>query len=150
MDRLEHRVAPFDPCMVSSATAQSLHHFLFEQGTLPQYSCTGAHAEHKHRHLLETARALLLASFVPPRFWVAPQFWVEVVSTVVYLLNIQPSTVLHGVTPLERLFGRPPQYIHLRSFGCVAFVLLQPCERTKLSAPSVQCVFLGYNSVRKV
>jgi hypothetical protein len=52
-------------------------------------------------------------------------------------VNIQPSTALHGVTPLDRLTSRPP------------FVLLQPHERTKLSAQSVQCVFLGYDSERK-
>jgi hypothetical protein len=44
---------------------------------------------------------------------------------------------------------RPPQYTHLHSFGYVAFILLQPRERTKLSAQSVQCVFLAYDSEHK-
>jgi hypothetical protein len=64
-------------------------------------------------------------------------------------VDIHPSVALHGVTPLESPSGRPTQYSHLHSFGCVAFVLLQPRERTKLSTQSVQCVFLGYDSERK-
>jgi hypothetical protein len=44
----------------------ALHQVLAEQGTLAQFSCPGAYAQNgvakrKHRHLLETARALMIA-----------------------------------------------------------------------------------------
>ena len=53
--------------------SQMLRGVLAEQGTLAQFSCPGAHAqngvaERKHRHLLETTRAMMIASSLSPHF----------------------------------------------------------------------------------
>jgi transposase InsO family protein len=125
--------------------SDALHQVHAEQGTLAQFSYPGAHAqngvaERKHRHLLETARALMIASSVPLHFWVEP------VSTVTYLINIQSSSVLQGGIPFERLCGKTSDYSSRHPFSCVCYVLLAPRERTKLTAQSVECVFLGYSA----
>ncbi|XBH89551.1 hypothetical protein VPH35_081421 [Triticum aestivum] len=53
--------------------SHALRGFLVEQGTLTQFSGPNAHAqngvaERKHRHLLETARAMMVAAYLPPHF----------------------------------------------------------------------------------
>jgi transposase InsO family protein len=81
--------------------SDALRQVLAEQGTLAQFSYPGAHAqngvvERKHRHILNTAYALMIASSVPPHFWV------EVISTATYLINIQPSSTLQGGIPVSK------------------------------------------------
>ncbi|CAL5443960.1 unnamed protein product [Camellia sinensis] len=122
--------------------------YLANLGTIHQTSCTdtpaqNGRAERKHRHLLETARSLLLSASVP-----AP-FWGEAVLTAAFLLNRMPTPLLSGRSPYEALFSQPPNYSLLRVFGSACFVLLPRKDRTKLSARSVLCVFLGYSLTQK-
>ncbi|RVW13792.1 Retrovirus-related Pol polyprotein from transposon RE1 [Vitis vinifera] len=100
-------------------------------------------AERKLRHILDTVRALLLSAKIP-----AP-FWGEASLHVVHAINRIPSAVIHNQTPYERLFGSPPNYHHLRSFGSACFVLLQPHEHNKLEPRSRLCCFLGYGETQR-
>ena len=104
---------------------------LHSYGTINHLTCTGTsqqngRAERKFRHILDTIRALLLSAKVP-----AP-FWGEAALHAIHAINHIPSTVIHNQTLYERLFGSPPDYHHLCSFGSACFVLLQPYEHNKL------------------
>ena len=77
---------------------------------------------------LEVVRTLLLESFVHPRFWV------EALSTDVYLINRQPSQTLILDSPYFHLFGVPPDYYSLHVFCCICFVHLPPIKHHKLVA----------------
>jgi hypothetical protein len=110
----------------------ALHQVLAEQGTLAQFSCPSAYAqngvvEYKHCHLLDTAHALMIASFVPPHFWD------EAISAATSLINIQPSSALQSGIPFERLCGKTPDYSSLHLFDCVCYMLLASHECTKLT-----------------
>ncbi|RVX04557.1 Retrovirus-related Pol polyprotein from transposon TNT 1-94 [Vitis vinifera] len=121
---------------------------LHSYGTIHHLTCPGTsqqngRAKKKLRHILDTVRALLLSAKVP-----AP-FWGEASLHAVHAINRIPSAVIHNQTPYERLFGSPPDYHHLRSFGSACFVLLQPHEHNKLEPRSRLCCFLGYGETQK-
>ena len=93
------------------------------QLTCPGTSQQNGRAERKLCHIIDIVRALLLSAKVPAPFWG---------ETTVHAINRILSLVIQNQTPYERLFGSPPDYRHLRSFGSACFVLLQPYEHNKL------------------
>ncbi|KAA0059801.1 Retrovirus-related Pol polyprotein from transposon TNT 1-94 [Cucumis melo var. makuwa] len=76
-------------------------------------------------------------------------FWDEAFSTSVYLINRLPTPVLNQLSPLEKLFGRQPDYPSLRVFGCQCYPLIRPYQSHKLSYRSKPYPFLGYSSSYK-
>ena len=121
---------------------------LHSYGTVHQLTCLGTsqqngRAERKLCHILDTVRALLFsAKFSAP-------FWGETALHAVHAINHILSPVIQNQTPYERLFGSPPDYHHLRSFGSAYFVLLQSHEHNKLEPRSRLCCFLGYGETQK-
>ena len=117
-------------------------------GTVYHLTCPGTfqqngRAKRKLRHILDTVRALLLSAKVP-----AP-FWGEATLHIVHAINRIPSPVIHNQIQYERLFGSPPDYHHLCSFGSACFVLLQPHDHNKLEPRSRLCCFIGYGETQK-
>ncbi|KAJ9692402.1 hypothetical protein PVL29_011454 [Vitis rotundifolia] len=123
--------------------------FMSQHGILHQSSC--AHTpqqnevtERKNRHLVETARTLLLHSNVPFHFWG------DVVLTACYLINRMPSSILHDQIPHSLLFPNQPLYfLPPRVFGCTCFVHILTPGQDKLSAKATKCIFLGYSRLQK-
>ena len=129
-------------------TSNDFTQLLASDGTIHQSSCTDTPqqngvAERKHRHLVETARSLLLSSGVPSIFWG------EALLTATYVINRIPTAHNSGLSPFEKLYGESPDYSSLRVFGCTCFVLRPHVERNKLSPRSALCVFLGYGIGQK-
>jgi hypothetical protein len=126
----------------------SFQSFLTSQGILHQTSC--AHtpqqngvAERKNRHLVETARTMLLHNNVPPRFWG------DAILTSCYLINLMPSSVFENQVPHSILFPQHLYSLPLRVFGCTCFVHDLTPGKDKLAAKSLKCLFLCYSCLQK-
>lgn len=76
---------------------------MHSKGIIHQSSCphtpqqNGA-AERKHRHIVDTARTLLVNANVPLKFWG------DDVLTAGYLINRMPSSVLNNQVPHSLLY----------------------------------------------
>jgi hypothetical protein len=121
---------------------------LKQNGTLSHHPCPkisqqNGYTEHKHKHILDIVRALLLSTSILERFWG------EAGLTAIYTINKVPSPTTFNRSSYELLYGSPPDYQSLRIFDCVCFVLFPPHECTKLKPCSRLCCFLGYGIEHK-
>ena len=71
-------------------------------------------------------------------------FWAEAVNTAVYVINQAPSVPLGFEIPEKMWKGNDPSYLHLRVFGCKAFMHVPKEQRLKLDSKSTSCIFVGY------
>lgn len=121
--------------------------FLHTHGIVQQLSCPhtpeqNGCVERKHRHLVETARTLLVESSVPH------SYWVEAFTTAIYLINRLPISG-NTKSPWELVFRKSPDYSKLKVFGCSCYPWLKPYISSKLDGKSKRCVFLGYSLQHK-
>lgn len=109
---------------------------IIHQRSLPGKPQQNGRVERKHKHLLETVRALKFHVALPNRFWG------ECLLASTYLINLMPSSVLQWLTPYECLMKKPPSYDHLKVIGCLCYA---SCKSSDTFAPRAKkCVFLGY------
>ncbi|KAI3713164.1 hypothetical protein L1987_71737 [Smallanthus sonchifolius] len=122
-----------------------VHHgeYFKQKGNIHQTTCPGVPqqngvVERKHKHLLETARALMFQSKLPITFWG------ECVLTATHLIDIFPTRVLKGKSPSKMLFDKAPSYTHLCTFGCLCYASTSTPGRDKFQPRAQACIFIGY------
>ncbi|CAL1397449.1 unnamed protein product [Linum trigynum] len=132
----------------SEFQTNTLCDYYAEHGIVLQTSCVhtpqqNGVVERKHRHLLDTARALRFHAGLPVKFWG------ECVLTATFLINRLPSSVLRNKTPYEVLLGKIPTYSHLRTFGCLVYAKDTQPGLDKFAERGRRGVFVGYPHSQK-
>lgn len=125
------------------ALALYLKHGIQHQSSCSDTPQQNGVVERKHRHILETSRALFFQSKLPNKYWG------DSVLCATYLINRMPLQVLHNISPYEKLHHTSPSLDHLRIFGCLCFVSTSKVHRTKFDPRADACAFLGYSSQQK-
>lgn len=85
--------------------------------------------------LIEKVRCMLFNANL------SKQFWVEVVTTIAYLINRSPLSALNFKTPQEIQSGKSPDLSNLRIFGCPACAHI---SQGKLEHTVVKMYFIRY------
>ncbi|KAK9675965.1 hypothetical protein RND81_11G044800 [Saponaria officinalis] len=90
--------------------------------------------ERKHRHLVETARAIMLFAGLPKKFWE------DCLLSAIHIINKLPTPLLGWKTPYELLHKKPPTYEELRIMGCLCYAPVTHKHRDKFQARGRKCI----------
>lgn len=122
----------------SFLTSSGISHFTSPPHT-PEHNGI---SERKHRHVVQTGLTLLTHAAMPKTYWS------YAFSTAVYLINRQPTPLIHMESPYHKLFSVAPNYSKLRVYGCLCFPWLRSYTNNKLEDRSTPCVFIGYSQTQ--
>ena len=120
-----------------------LSKYFAESGIVHHTSCVATpqqngRVERKHRHILNVSRSIMFQANLPIKFWG------ESVLTAAHLINQTPSSLLHGKSPYECLYGKSPSYDRIKTFGCLCYAHKSSRDKDKFKAKSRKCIFVGY------
>lgn len=126
---------------------RELQQFLKEEGIKSQTSAPycpqqNGVAERKNRSLCEMALCMILDADLHKRFWG------EAVNTACYLQNRLPTRAT-GKTPYELWNKSIPDLKHIRTFGSVAYALIDKDLRMKFDQKAVKLILVGYEEGSK-
>jgi len=113
------------------------------QRSVPRTPQQNGRVERKHRHLVETARAIKIHANLPPKFWGS------CILAATYIINRMPTSLLQWKSPFETLFHTKPNLSHLKIIGCLCYALDLSPHIDKFSPKDRRCIFLGYPSTQK-
>jgi hypothetical protein len=92
---------------------------------------------------MEMMRNMLVAKHL------SNEYWVDAVSTVVYIMNKCPTKSVRNKVPQEAWTGTKHNVTHLKLFGCVAYTHVPDELRKKLYNKGHKCIFFGYSEDTK-
>lgn len=115
---------------------------IIHQSSCPQTPQQNGVVERKHRHILETARAIRFQGHLPIRFWG------ECILSVVHIINRIPLSVLNNVSPFEVMYGRQPDLSYMRIMGCLCYAT-NTHNTDKFGPRAVKSVLMGYGTTQK-
>ncbi len=117
--------------------------YLKEHGIQRKYSCSysphqNGVVERKKRHIIEITHAMLNEKNL------LNSFSVEVVATIIYILNWTLIAIVHGMTPEKKIHKQKTRSLTPIMFGCITYMHVLDEKKLKLDPKVEKCIFIKH------